>query len=250
MLKHSIWPLICGHWRGKAQCGPRVFIPLHFAHLLLYYRALKNNTYFTSLIIHALPRKDAISELVAVLETNRALIALRFSAMQSGYGLERLGPLLSANPASRLSSLTLSDTPLSSDAAKSLSACAGRLSHLVLARCSLGDRELSTILPSLDGNRLKLLNLSGNRFDIPSSNALAVTVGSCKLLETLLLVSCSLRVEALFDPKNVALPALANLIVFDVSGNSMKTFGGQSALQLVSCGLSFSFFSQMLTQRS
>ena len=81
-------------------------------------RALKHNTYFTSLIMHNLHRKDAVAEMVNVLETNRALIALRFSAMQNGSGLERLGPLLQANPASRLSSLTLSDTPLSTEGAR------------------------------------------------------------------------------------------------------------------------------------
>lgn len=203
-------------------------------------RALKNDTYFTSLIVHALHRKDAIGEMVQVFESNVALAAVRFSGMQNCSGLERLGSLLTQNPKARLCSIDLSGTPLSTSVAQSLASCLPRMTHLVLAHCSLDDRELCLLIPNLNGSVLVLLNLSGNRFAPKSSELLAQQISICTVLERLILVDCSLRVEALFDPKNATLSALSGLIELDISGNSMRNFGGPFALQAVSLIAMFS----------
>jgi Ran GTPase-activating protein (RanGAP) involved in mRNA processing and transport len=196
-------------------------------------RALQRDVFFTSLVMHGLARRDAVAEMTQVLQSNTTLLAVRFSAMPSSAGLERIGALLTGNTLSPLCSVDFSDTALSWVAVQGLAECAGRLTHLVLARCSLGDRELRHLLPTV-GAHCVVLDASGNSFGAESSEALARLVARCTQLDRLAVADAGLRVEALFDPKNGTLSALARLSQLDLSGNSMRNFGGPFALQAVS----------------
>ncbi len=196
-------------------------------------RALQHDTFFTSLVMHGLVRKDAVAEMTQVMATNTSLLALRFSNMPSSLGLDRLGALLEANSLSRLCSVDFSDTALSGAVAVGIAKCLGRWTHVVLARCSLSDKELKVLIPALSSGTV-VLDLSGNSFGPESSEALAKFVSRTTQLELLLAADAGLRVEALFDPKNGTLTAMSSLIELNLSGNSMKSFGGQYALQAVS----------------
>lgn len=172
--------------------------------------------------------------MVEVLATNTALRGVRFSACDnSACALDRIGTLLARNTMGRLVSLDLSDTPLTIATIMSLQETP-RFRVFLAARCRLGDRELNLLFQKLPRDTLQTLDLSGNKFGVESSHALAVFVAQTKALKRLIVSQSNLTVEALFEAKHGALEALSRLEELDFSKNNMQSFGGQYSLQLIS----------------
>lgn len=103
-------------------------------------RALRYDTFFEALAFHKLNRRDAVSEMVSVLQTNCTLRALRMTGCEYSSGIENIGAFMAQNAGCRVVSLDLSGTPLSNVALAAALTKMNSIEALLLSGCSLGDR--------------------------------------------------------------------------------------------------------------
>ncbi|KAJ3435158.1 leucine-rich repeat isoform f [Anaeramoeba flamelloides] len=138
--------------------------------------ALKYNDYFREFKLTNVYRKDPITLLSYVLESNYSIEKVTLSGLESYEGFARFGQAVRANPNCQLTYLDLSGNKITKNESKKFAnglKCLNELRTLNLSFCGLVDSSLSNIIEGVRGlNKFESLNLSGNKFGSKSTNLL------------------------------------------------------------------------------
>ncbi|KAJ6244808.1 leucine-rich repeat [Anaeramoeba flamelloides] len=138
--------------------------------------ALKYNDYFREFKLTNVYRKDPITLLSYVLESNYSIEKVTLSGLESYEGFARFGQAVRANQNCQLTYLDLSGNKITKNESKKFAnglKCLNELRTLNLSFCGLVDSSLSNIIEGVRGlNKFESLNLSGNKFGSKSTNLL------------------------------------------------------------------------------
>lgn len=203
--------------------------------------SLRFDTTFRSITFADSPQPAAVSALARALTTNRhatKIIASNTGASETQ--LIELAEALRANEGNVVQILDLSQnafTPkASAELARAILVWRHPLTELVLVECNMPPRGVQSVFQALSENpamsmSVNVLNMSGNRFELPGSQDLERWLSTLKVyskLHRLSLRNCSLVLGAV-----PSLKLLAELTELDISDNKIDPSAMPTLTQLL-----------------
>jgi len=209
-----------------------------------FFAAVHHNTFFRSLVIEDVSRKEVIPMLAKVVRHNRTLTKLALTGLGSSNSWWLVGDQLCNNEYDMIQVIDFSNNSLGTKAVLTLGRAIQHFSHglkvLNLSNCSISSKGIIGLMNSFSRNygvslSLEVLNLSYNKMDDPASKALEdwlYRVREHSQLRELILAKAGLNITSV----GKSLRALAHLERIVLDRNKVD----QGAAQLVAVACEYS----------
>jgi len=214
--------------------------------------ALKNNSYFTSVLLRRVPRTDAVQIFAEPMKSNKTLEKIVFTDIEATEGFVELGEALKSNPNNALAHLDFSHNPMKDKGIIGLSGGFEKktrgLKIINFSHCQIGVKGMATFMKTLSYNlpiscSLIELNLSHNDLQGNASHALATWISSMNgpegkkgNLQKLFLANTNIDIFVVLQA--IRNSVLDTLEVLDIADNKLEKIASQAlvfVLENTSC---------------